>query len=147
MLWLAWLDRFLDVAEAFAPLTSKARAIGHAWLDGVARLLSDMIVVRMARALPRRAILYKHKRAHLGGKRSPVLRAAIGSDLRRRFRRGDLRRRIAALRHDLDALAARRLRQLRRGLTRRAPTPPACERVPLALAMSTFAPAFSFDTS
>jgi hypothetical protein len=48
-------------------------------------------------------------------------RAIIGSAMRRTLRSNDLNQRIAALSQDVDALVARLLKRLPRGLTRRRP--------------------------
>jgi hypothetical protein len=119
MLWLKWFVAFLDAAGALAPLSSEAQCIGHLWLDGVERIVLSIV---MLRAAPR--VRPCNKRRGVSERRLnefALRRAIIGSALRRSLRPKDLRQRIEALTQSTDALVARLLRRLPRGLTRRRP--------------------------
>jgi hypothetical protein len=118
LLWLTWFAAFLREARAFAPFSAQATAIAHRWLDRIERLLVNIVLLRAA----------PHVRLNNTPKHSPrrktetqMRRAVIGSAMRRTLRSKDLNQRIAALSQDVDALVARLLKRLPRGLTRRRP--------------------------
>jgi len=119
MLWLAWFAAFLDSASAFAPVTKQVETIGHRWLDRIERIVMAIVMlraVRHVRGMQAREGVAEHRR-----KERALARAVVGSALRRAIRSKDLRERIARLQQDIDALVARLLRRLPRGLTRRGP--------------------------
>jgi hypothetical protein len=118
LLWLTWFAAFLREARACAPFSAQATAIAHRWLDRIERLLTSIVLLRAA----------PHVRLNNTPKHSPrrrndtqMLRAAIGGVMRRALRSKDLNQRIAALSQNVDALVARLLKRLPRGLTRRRP--------------------------
>ena len=119
MLWLKWFAAFLDAASGFAPLSKQAQTIGHSWLDRIERVVMAIVMLRAVRharrVIPRRGV-DEHRR-----KERALSRAVVGSALRRSLRAKDLRERIRRLTQDIDALVARLLRRLPRGLTRRRP--------------------------
>ena len=119
MLWLTWFAAFLDAASGFAPLAPQAQRIAHAWLNRIEHVIVSIV---MLRAAPRVRTI-RARRHGTAPNRSGVSlrRAVIGSAMRRALRPKDLRRRIAALTQNLDALIARLLKRLPRGLTRRSP--------------------------
>ncbi len=121
LLWLGWLAAFLAQARAFAPLANEASAIAHRWLDRIERLLVNIILIRAAlhvRTIP----TLKH--ATHRRNETQLARAIIGSAMRRAFRSRSLEQRIAALSQPVEALVARLLKRLPRGLTRRRPMRP-----------------------
>lgn len=116
LLWLKWLAAFLAETGAFAPLSRQVEQIAHQWLDKIERLLIDIVLIRAA----------PHVRTIPALKHSPhcrdethMRRAIIGSAMRRALRSNRLDQRIAALSQDVQALVARLLKRLPRGLTRR----------------------------
>jgi hypothetical protein len=118
LLWLSWFAAFLEQARAFAPFPAQAIAIAHRWLDPIERLLINIVTLRAA----------PHVRGNIPARHSPrrrndtqMLRAIIGSAMRRALRSKDLNQRIAALSLDVDVLVARLLKRLPCGLTRRRP--------------------------
>jgi hypothetical protein len=118
LLWLKWLAAFLHEARAFAPFSDQAEAIAHQGLDKIERLLVSIVVLRAA----------PHVRGATAPKHSPrkriethLMRAIVGSAMRRSLRSKDLNQRISALSQNVDALVARLLERLPRGLTRRRP--------------------------
>jgi hypothetical protein len=144
LLWLTWFAAFLREARAFAPFSAQATAIAHRWLDRIERLLVNIVLLRAA----------PHVRLNNTPKHSPrrktethMLRAVIGSAMRRALRSKDLNQRIAALSQDVDVLVARLLKRLPRGLTRRRPhqTRPEPRRIARAIAYAEAA--LSPDTS
>ena len=131
MLWLKWFVSFLDAAGAFAPISRQAQTIGHHWLDGIERVVVN---IAMLRAAPH--VRHCNKRRGISERRlkeSALRRAIIGSAMRRSLRPKDLRQRIDALTRSMDALVARLLRRLPRGLTRRRPIRAEREAHPIAL--------------
>ena len=119
MLWLTWFAAFLDAASQVAPLAQPARAIAHRWLDRIERVVLAVVVLRVVRQVrgmqPRKGVA-EHRRKECG-----LARAVVGSSLRGALHSKNLRERIERLRQDIDALVARLLRRLPRGLTRRRP--------------------------
>lgn len=118
MLWLKWFGAFLAGAEAFAPFTKAATRQAHLWLDQIERGVFAVIILRAA---PRLRLVRPARHSPVRRNETQILRAIIGSVLRRRLRNRDLRARIEALSQDIDALVARLVRRLQRGLTRRRP--------------------------
>ncbi|MBX3430054.1 MAG: hypothetical protein KF779_10795 [Hyphomonadaceae bacterium] len=118
LLWLAWFAAFLTQAGAVAPLSRQAAKIAHQWLDGIERNLIELILIRAARQV-RTIPTLKHT-AHRR-RETHLARAIVGAAMRRALRPRDLRRRIAALSQPIAPLAARILRRIPRGLTRRRP--------------------------
>lgn len=115
LLWLKWFAAFLNAASAYAPLSKQATTIGHRWLDRIEIVLVSIILVRTARRIrPVRAPKHCHRRTE-----AYLKRAIIGSAMRRMLRPRRLDQRIAALSQDTEALVARLLKRLPRGLTRR----------------------------
>jgi hypothetical protein len=119
MLWLNWFAVFLSAAGAFAPLSRQAQGIGHGWLDRIERIVMAIVMLRAVRHVrrvnPRKGVA-EHRR-----KDSALARAVVGSTLRRSLRSKDVCERIERLTQSIDALVARLLRRLPRGLTRRCP--------------------------
>jgi hypothetical protein len=119
MLWLKWFVRFLDEAGALAPIPKQAETIGHRWLDSIERIIVSIVLMRAAphvrRVNPRKGVS-QHRRND-----TALRRAVIGSNLRRALRPKNLRQRVEGLTLSVDALVARVLRRLPRGLTRRRP--------------------------
>ena len=142
LLWLKWFAAFLAQHRSGPPASSrhhslttrqrrqlKQRAgwqpavldsafeiIAHQWLDRIERLLGSIVMLRAA-CYVRPVITPKHaERRRLD---THLRRAVIGSAMRRALRCRDLHQRIAALSQDIDALVARLLKRLPRGLTRR----------------------------
>lgn len=119
MLWLKWFAAFLEGAVVFAPLSKQAHTIGHQWLDRIERSVMAIVMLRAVRRVrrinPRKGVA-EHRR-----KESALARAVVGSALRRSLRSKDLRERIERRTQSIDALVARLLRRLPRGLTRRRP--------------------------
>ena len=120
LLWLTWFAGFLDAAGGFAPLSKHAERIGHRRLDRIERVI---LAIVMLRAVPRvRALRTKRPLALHRLKQSALPRAVIGAKLRRALRPRQLRQRCDALRRiSINALVARILKRLPRGLTRRRP--------------------------
>jgi hypothetical protein len=118
LLWLTWFAAFLREARTFAPFSAQAEAIAHQWLDRIERLLITIILLRAAPRvrgnIPPKHSVRRRVETHMR-------RAIIGSAMRRALRSKDLHKRIAALSQDVDALVARLLKRLPRGLTRRRP--------------------------
>jgi hypothetical protein len=144
LLWLTWFAAFLGEARAFAPFSAEATAIARRWLDRIERLLVSIILLRAA---PR-------VRGNIPSKHSPrrriethMRRAIIGSAMRRNLRSKNLNQRIAALSRDVDALVARLLKRLPRGLTRRRPHHMRPESHSAACAVACAEAALSPDTS
>jgi hypothetical protein len=118
LLWLGWFAAFLKEARAFAPFSTQATAIAHRWLDRIERLLVSIVLLRVApQVRPTGAPKHSSRRRT----ETHMLRAIIGSAMRRTLRSKDLNRRIAALSQDVNVLVARLLKRLPRGLTRRRP--------------------------
>lgn len=119
MLWLKWFVAFLDGAGAFAPISKQAEMIGHRWLDGIERIIVAIVALRagprVRRLQPRKGVSERRL------KEIALRRAVVGTKLRRLLRAKDLRQRIDALAQNIDALVARLLKRLPRGLTRRRP--------------------------
>lgn len=119
LLWLNWFAAFLTQAGALAPLSRQATGIAHRWLDAIERNLIHLILIRAAphvRTIP--ALKHAaHRRIE-----TQFARAIIGSAMRRRLRPRNLAHRIAALAQPIASLAARIVKRLPRGLTRRRPT-------------------------
>jgi hypothetical protein len=118
LLWLTWFAAFLQQARAFAPFSAQATAIAHQWLDRIERLLTNIILIRAA---PHVRVMTPPKHSPRRRRETQMRRAVMGSALRRALRSKDLNQRIAALSQDVDALVARLLKRLPRGLTRRRP--------------------------
>lgn len=120
---LAWLADLAELAEAFAGLASmprEAQRLAHGVVDYFERIICAVAILRAAahvRFLPR------HRRAPLA-RRGGLVRAILGSALRRRLRHRSLRTRIQALRLGAVGLAERIAKRLPRGLTRRRPILP-----------------------
>ena len=127
------------------PLSKQAHRIGHAWLDSVERVIASIVMLRAAphvrRVLPRKGVS-QHRRND-----TALRRAVIGSALRRALRPKRLLQRIAALTQDIDALVARLLKRLPRGLTRRRPIITAPEQGAADAQSALPAPALGADTS
>lgn len=143
MLWLAWFAAFLEAASVLGPFSQQAGAIAHGWLDRIERRIFTIILLRcaphLAPVIPR---FYGPGRC-CGG----LMRALMGSRLRRRLRAKDIGARTAALAQDIDALVALQVRRLYRGLTRLAgPRARPHPHAKLAAQRRT-APAFAADTS
>jgi hypothetical protein len=118
LLWLRWCAAFLTEARAFASFSDQAEAIAHQWLGRIERLLIKIIIIRAApHVRPTGAPKHSVRRRT----ETHFFRAVIGSAMRRALRSKNLNRRIAALSQDVDALVARLLKRLPRGLTRRRP--------------------------
>lgn len=118
LLWLAWFAAFLEKARVFAPLSAQATQIAHLWLDRIEQGLSCLI---MLRAMP---YVRRNNALHYASRRrtdTQMRRAIIGSAIRRSLRSKDLNQRIEALSQNVEALVARLLKRLPRGLTRRRP--------------------------
>jgi hypothetical protein len=144
LLWLTWFAAFLKQARAFAPFSAQATAIAHRWLDRIERLLVNIVLLRAA----------PHVRLNNTPKHSPrrktetqMLRAIIGSAMRRALRSKDMNQRIAALSQNVDVLVARLLKRLPRGLTRRRPHHARPEPRCIALVVAYAEAALSPDTS
>ncbi|QGZ94624.1 hypothetical protein [Terricaulis silvestris] len=144
LLWLKWFAAFLREARAFAPFSDQAAAIAHQWLDRIERILTSIVMLRAA----------PHVRGNTAPKHSArrriethMRRAIIGSAMRRALRSKDLNQRIAALSKDVDALVARLLKRLPRGLTRRRPHRARPEPRQIARAIASAEAAPSADTS
>ena len=145
MLWLAWFAAFLDTASGFAPLSPQAPRMAHAWLDRIERVIVSIV---MLRAAPRvRSIRVRRHGAEPNRSDVSLRRAVIGSAMRRALRPKNLRRRIAALTQNLDALIARLLKRLPRGLTRRRPILARPETHTTLARIAPFADARAADTS
>jgi hypothetical protein len=145
MLWLKWFAAFLDAAAGAAPLSQQAQAIGHRWLDGVERLIVDIVILRAARRVRpcnKPCEFSEHRQKQTGFRR-----AVIGSAMRRALRPKDLRRRIEALSQSIEALVERVLRRLPCGLTRRRPIAPRREQRAPALRQQSVFSAPLADTS
>lgn len=142
LLWLKWFAAFLTKAEAIAPFSRQARAIAHRWLNQIERVLTCVVAIRAA---PHVRVTNAPKHATRPRTEHQLLRAVIGSAMRRSLRARDLRQRITALSQNVDALVARLLKRLPRGLTRRRPIRPRPERRagaarPMALGLATLSP-------
>lgn len=118
LLWLKWFAAFLTRAEAFAPFSQQATAIAHQWLNHIERILVSIVALRAA---PHVRVTNTPKHHTRPRTEQQLLRAVIGSAMRRSLRPKDLRQRIAALSQNIDGLVARLLKRLPRGLTRRRP--------------------------
>lgn len=118
MLWLRWFAAFLEAAGAFAPLSAQAQAIAHRWLDNIEEALIWIVLLR---AIPRMRPAGAPKHPDRRRNDSQLVRAFVGSAMRKALRARDLRRRIEALSQDIDALVVRLVKRLARGLTRRRP--------------------------
>jgi len=118
LLWLKWFAAFLSRAEAFAPFSHQATSIAHQWLNQIERILIAIVAIRAA-AYVRPTNTPKH--SALPRTEQQLLRAVIGSAMRRALHAKNLRHRIAALSQNIDILVARLLKRLPRGLTRRRP--------------------------
>lgn len=145
-LWLTWFAAFLDAAAAFAPLSAPAERIAWRWLDQVERLI---VSVAALRAVARVRVLRKRHGFSGCGRLCTrgFWRAIVGARLRRKFRSSDMRVSIASLRMGVDALAARILKRLPRGFTRRRPILARREARAPAPAAHAFAPLAAADTS
>jgi hypothetical protein len=144
LLWLKWFAAFLREARAVAPFSDQAATVAHQWLGRIERLLISIILLRAA---PR-------VRGNIPPQHSPrrriethMRRAIIGSGMRRALRSKDLHQRIAALSQDVDALVARLLKRLPRGLTRRRPHRTRREGRPIAPAIAHAEAVLAADTS
>ncbi|MFZ2030534.1 MAG: hypothetical protein WAU68_09520 [Vitreimonas sp.] len=145
LLRLRWFASFLDAAGACAPLTKQARTIGHLWLDRIERVLLAIVMLRAVRYV--RFIKSRRPFAVHRLKQSTLSRAVIGSALRRSLRPNDLRQRIEALAQSIDALVARLLKRLPRGLTRRRPIRAVPEAGVVRFRRCVAQPALTSDTS
>jgi hypothetical protein len=146
LLWLSWFAGFLDAAGSFAPLSLQAERIAHHWLDRIERVL---LAIVMLRAVPHVRMPRTH-RAHAQHRliQSALSRAVIGAKVRRAIRPKNLRQRIETLRRaDLNALVARLLKRLPRGLTRRRPIRTAPEQGGVHALSATFAPTLAVNSS
>jgi hypothetical protein len=117
MLWLLWFAGFLEAAAVFAPLSKQVDAIAHEWLDRVERRIFTIV---LARAAPYLTPIARHTHGRRRG-RGAILRALMGSRLRRQWRAKDVCARIAGLAEDINVTVARHCRRVARGLTRLAP--------------------------
>ena len=108
----------LREARAWAPFSDQAAVIAHQWLNKIERLLVSIVMLRTA---PRVRIQNPLKQSDRRRIETHLRRAIVGSALRRDLRSRDLTERIAALSQNVDALVARLLKRLPRGLTRRRP--------------------------
>ena len=117
MLLLKWVSAFLDEATLFAPLSKQAQAIAHQWLDRIER---GIVAIVMLRAAPHVRWLGPRKGMPCRGATS-LIRAVMGSAMRRALRAQDLRERIQRLNQNIEAFVARLLKRLPRGLTRCTP--------------------------
>jgi hypothetical protein len=144
LLWLKWFAAFLKAARAFAPLSEHATAIAHQWLDRIERTLIDIVILRAA---PHVRVTNTPKHSARPRKEGGLLRAIVGSAMRRDLRAKDLTQRIAALSQDVDVLVARLLKRLPRGLTRRRPILSCPGPRPIAPAIAYAEAALSADTS
>jgi len=145
MLWLTWFAAFLDVATSFAPLSHAAADAAHHWLDRIEYLVVRIVFLRYVRRMRRvnmRKGVIEHRRIE-----TSQLRAIMGTRTWSALRSKHLHIRIAALRQNLDALVARVLRRLPRGLTRRRPIRPRPERACIAMRDAFAAPVYAADTS
>ncbi|QGZ95666.1 hypothetical protein [Terricaulis silvestris] len=118
LLWLTWFAAFLREARTFAPFSAQATAIAHKWLDRIERLLTNIVLLRAA---PRVRLNSTPKHSPRRKTETQRRRAISGSAIRRALRSKDLNQRIAALSQNVDALVARLVKRLPRGLTRRRP--------------------------
>ena len=144
LLWLTWFAAFLKEARVFAPLSTQAIAIAHRWLDGIESLLINIVLIRAAPRVRGFAPLKHFPRRKI---ETHMRRAIIGAVMRRRFRSKDLNQRIAALSQTIDALVARLLKRLPRGLTRRRPHHARPEPRPIARAIADAEAALAPNTS
>jgi hypothetical protein len=146
LLWLTWFSGLLEAAGAFAPLTKQAERVGHLWLDRIERVI---LAIAMLRAAPRvRALHTKRPFALHRLKQGALSRAVIGATLRRALRPKQLRQRCETLRRtSISALAARILKRLPRGLTRRRPIRARPEARIVQAPSAPFAPLRAADTS
>jgi hypothetical protein len=117
MLWLIWFAGLLEIAVAFAPLSKSVQAIAHGWLNAVERRI---FIIVLARAAP---YLGPVRACRVGPRcgRGALLRALMGSRLRRRLRDKDVYARVEKLAQDVDILVALHCRRVARGLTRLLP--------------------------
>jgi hypothetical protein len=118
LLWLKWFAAFLREARAFAPFSDQATRIAHQWLNRIERLLVSIVMLRAAPRVRLQNLLKHSERRKI---ETHLRRAIVGSGMRRNLRSRDLIERIVALSQDIDALVARLLKRLPRGLTRRRP--------------------------
>lgn len=118
LLWLKWLAAFLSETERFAPLSCQVTEIAHQWLDKIERLLIDIVLIRAA---PRVRTIPTLKHAAHRRAETHMRRAIVGAATRRALRSRRLDQRITALSQAVEALVARLLKRLPRGLTRRRP--------------------------
>jgi hypothetical protein len=144
LLWLTWFAAFLKQARTFAPFSAQATTIAHLWLDRIERVLVNIV---LARAAPQVRTINTLKHAQHSRIETHFLRAVIGSSMRRALRSKDLNQRIAALSQDVDALVARLVKRLPRGLTRRRPHHSRPEPHCAACAVAYTEAALSLDTS
>ena len=101
-------------ASVGGPLSNQARAIAHDWLDQIERRIFTIILLRGAPHLaPVRPRFHGP-----GRRRGALMRALMGSRLRRRLRAKDICARAAALAQDIGALVEMHVRRVYRGLTR-----------------------------
>jgi hypothetical protein len=118
LLWLKWFASFLDAANAYGPMSKQVTAIAHRWLGRIEYVLTCIVLIRVA-AHVRASNPLKHS-AHRRSD-AQLMRALIGSSMRRALRSPRLDQRIAALSQNLEVWVARLLKRLPRGLTRRRP--------------------------
>lgn len=144
LLWLTWFTAFLNRARAFAPFTAQAETIAHQWLDRIERVLISIVLIRAA---PRVRVTNTPRRRGPPRTESQMLRAIVGSAMRRSLRSKDLHQRIAALSQDPDALVERLLKRLPQGLTRRRAVLTCPEMRPITRAMAYVETALLADTS
>jgi hypothetical protein len=144
LLWLKWFAAFLREARAFAPFSDQAATIAHQWLDRIERILTSIV---MLCAAPHVRVINAPKHSARRRTETHMRRAIIGSAMRRALRSKDLHQRIAALSQDVDALVARLLKRLPRGLTRRRPHHARLEPRQIAQAIAYAEAAPSADTS
>jgi hypothetical protein len=144
LLWLKWFAAFLREARAFAPFSDQAATIAHQWLDRIERILTSMVMLRAAPYMR-----FNNTPKHSARRRveTHMRRAIIGSAMRHALRSKDLTQRIAALSQDIDALVARLLERLPRGLTRRRPHRTRREAGPIARAIAYAEAVIAADTS
>jgi hypothetical protein len=144
LLWLKWFTAFLRETRAFAPFSDQAATIAHRWLDRIERILTGIV---MLRAGPHVRATNTPKHSARRRIETHMWRAVIGSAMRRALRSKDLNQRIAALSQDVDALVARLLKRLPRGLTRRRPHRTRRETRPIARAIAYAEAVLAADTS
>jgi hypothetical protein len=144
LLWLKWFATFLTQARAFAPFSDQAAAISHQWLDRIQHVLISIVILRTA---PHVRVTNTPKHSARRRTETQLLRAIVGSAMRRDLRSKDLQQRIAALSQDVDVLVTRLIKRLPRGLTRRRPHRTRPEARPIARAISYAEAALVADTS